>query len=102
MENLSVDVAQLPSLRVQTQGHRWALMFPLASLSKYMKSCKQGGSCSYKEILEFLNTMQPSTMASFLGMCPEGVMISLLYKGTVAYVPPAWILAEKALCVSEV
>ena len=96
MINVSLDVAQLPSFRVQTLGHRWVLMFPLESVNTYLRSCRQGSRVSYKEILEFFQNLQPSQMAAYLSVCPDGVMQSLLYKGTVAYLPPGWILAEKA------
>ena len=96
MTNVSLDVGQLPSLRVQTVGHRWVLMFPLESVNTYLRSCRQGSRVSYKEILDFFHNLQPSQMAAYLSVCPDGVMQSLLYKGTVAYVPPGWILAEKA------
>ena len=96
MSAQGLDVSQLPTLRVQTQGHRLAVMMPLDSICSYLRSCKRGERVFYKDVVDFLTSLQPSTCASYLSMHAEGLYHALLAKDSVAYVPPAFILAEKA------
>ena len=96
MVSSGLDNLQLPSVRMQTLGHRHVIMLPIEKLSLYLQSCQQGKRVSYKDVLNFASSMQPQTVASFLGMFPGSLHHALLAKNTLAYVPPAWMLMEKA------
>ena len=64
MMSFGLDTFQLPSLRVQTAGHRSAVMVALDKLCSYLKSAKKGENVSYAEVLEFLQSAQPTTIAT--------------------------------------
>ncbi|CAE7215561.1 unnamed protein product [Symbiodinium natans] len=97
MTACGLDVLQLPSLRVQVQGHRWVFMMPLEAVVSYVKTTKKGERVAYKDVQDFLNALQPSTVAAYLTMFPDGLCHALIHKDTIAYVPPAWVLAEKVV-----
>lgn len=96
MSSFGLDANQLPSLRIQTQGHRAVIMMALDKVSSYLKVCKKGEAVTYTDVMDFVQGAQPSTMASFLGMHSDGLCHALLPKNTIAYLPPAWLLQEKA------
>ncbi|CAE7283964.1 unnamed protein product [Symbiodinium sp. CCMP2592] len=96
MTSAGLDARQLPSLRIQTQGHRAIVMLPLDKVAAYLKVCKKGEAASHKDVMDFITTAQPSSVAAFLTMHPDCLFHALLPKNTVAYCPPAWLLLEKA------
>ena len=96
MMSFGLDTFQLPSLRVQTAGHRSAVIVALDKLCSYLKSAKKGENVSYAEVLEFLQSAQPTTIAAFLAAHPDAMCHCLLSKGSLAFVPGGWLLQEKA------
>ena len=85
----------VPSLRMQTNGHRHVDMLPVEKLSLYIQSCQKGQRPSYKDLLSFVSSVQPQTLASYLSMFPNEIQHGILSKHTLAYVPPGWLLMEK-------
>ena len=94
--NHGLDVCQRPSLCLQTAGNRRVVMFPIDGLVSYLRSCNQGQDVSYAQVMDFIQQAQPNQMAAYLKMNPDGVCHGLLMQGSLAYVPPGWVLAEKA------
>ena len=80
-----LDVNQLPSIRVQTQGHRWAIMMPLEAVTGCRKTLKKGERVTHRDVLEFMHSLQPATAAAYLSMFPEGIYRTLLLKRSLAY-----------------
>lgn len=95
MVSSGLDNLQLPSLRMQTNGHRHVVMLPVEKLSLYIQSCQKGQRPSYKDLLSFVSSVQPQTLASYLSMFPNEIQHGILSKHTLAYVPPGWLLMEK-------
>ena len=62
----------------------------------FLKGNKRGEKVSWTEVLEFVKEAQPSTIAALLSVYPHSVMTSLLLAPCAAYVPPGWLLQEKA------
>ena len=91
-----LDSFQLPSLRCQTMGHRSVVMVALDKLASYLKVCRKGEAPNYKDMLQFVQTAQPSSLAAFLSAHPDGLCHVLLTKQMMAYLPPGWMLQEKA------
>ena len=97
MTSYGFDNLQLPSLRIQTQGHRRVIMFPVEKLVQYVKACRRGERATYRDVLDFVQNMQPSSLASYFTMFPEdSICHALLSKGSLSYVPAGWMLQEKA------
>ena len=97
MTSYGFDNLQLPSLRIQTQGHRHVIMFPVEKLVQYVKACRRGERATYRDVLDFVQNMQPSSLASYFTMSPEdSICHALLSKGSLSYVPAGWMLQEKA------
>ena len=95
MVSSGLDNLQLPSLRMQTNGHRHVDMLPVEKLSLYIQSCQKGQRPSYKDLLSFVSSVQPQTLASYLSMFPNEIQHGILSKHTLADVPPGWLLMEK-------
>ena len=87
MMSFGLDTFQLPSLRVQTVGHRVVVMVALDKLCSFLKAAKKGENVSYSEVLDFLQTAQPTTIAAFLAVHPDAMCHCLLSKNTLAFVP---------------
>ena len=96
MCSVGLDMLQTPSLRVVTQGHRWTLLLPLEAIAGFLKSMKKGEKATFHDVMAWLHALQPSNIAAFLSVYPDSIYHGLLWKDSIAYVPPAWILAEKA------
>ena len=96
MQQHGLETLQLPSLRWQVQGHRHVIMMPLEAVVSYLKSCRKGERVHHKDVVEFVSAAQPSSLASFLSFHPDALCHALLGQNSVAYLPPGWILAEKA------
>ena len=98
MTSYGFDNMQLPSIRIQTQGHRHSIMFPVEKVVQYIKSCRRGERVSYKDVMDFVQTVQPASLASYLSMFPDSDALChvLLTKGSLSYVPAGWLLQEKA------
>ena len=77
----------VPSLRMQTNGHRHVVMLPVEKLSLYIQSCQKGQRPSYKDLLSFVS--------SVARMFPNEIQHGILSKHTLADVPPGWLLMEK-------
>ncbi|CAE7220555.1 unnamed protein product [Symbiodinium necroappetens] len=97
MQQHGLETLQLPSLRWQVQGHRHVIMMPLEAVVSYLKSCRKGERVHHKDVVQFVSTAQPSSLASFLSFHPDALCHALLGQNSVAYLPPGWILAEKVV-----
>ncbi|CAE7775864.1 unnamed protein product [Symbiodinium sp. CCMP2592] len=92
----SFEASQLPTIRIQTQGHRWLIFVSLDSLVSYIRSCRRGAPVAHADVIECMQSMQPHTMAAFLSMHPDAVQHGLVTKGSITFLPAAWLVAEKA------
>jgi len=97
MLSYGMETMQLACLKLQTQGFRQVVLFPLNTVRLYLESL-QSTLVSMGGILDFVMRLQPSAAAALIHACgPNVVHHVFLNKNTCLYVPVGWIICEKVL-----
>ena len=97
MLSYGMETMQLACLKLQTQGFRQVVLFPLNTVRLYLESL-HSTPVSMGGILDFVMKLQPSAAAALIHACgPNVVQHVFLNRNTCLYVPAGWIICEKVL-----